>query len=291
MTLRANILRPIDGLGTRWYFELFEEIPDTLEQKIINQIHSFERSYSRFLADSLLSILNKNKILIDPPKEFQNILQLGLKYYQTTNTVFTLSGERALSSIGYDDRYTLVAEEKRADIPELTTSLEVNEQKIILYNNASLDLGGIGKGFLIDKIALMLLKEGIQFFVINAGGDIFVTSDNGKPIELYLEHPTQKTSLIGSVCLQNQALAVSSPFKRAWKDSVTGIQYNHILSENVVEFTSFVIAETATEADVWATTLIAASEDQRSAFVLPKTLSYKLLDKNAVTVSSYNWPV
>ena len=291
MTPRANILSPINALGTRWYFEFFEDISETLEQKIINQIHSFECSYSRFLSDSLLSILNKNKTLLGPPKELQNILKLGLKYYQKTNTVFTLSGERALSSTGYNDEYTFIAEKKRAEIPELSTSLEVSEQKIILYNNASLDLGGIGKGFLIDQIAQMLLKEEVQFFVINAGGDIFVTSDHGKPIELYLEHPTQKTSLIGSVCLQNQALAVSSPFKRAWKDSVTGVQYNHILSENVVEFASFVIAETATEADVWATTLIAASEEQRSSFILPKTLSYKLLDKNAVTASSYNWPV
>lgn len=272
-----SVLGPWEALGTHWYLEFFETVDKAQVLKETQTLLSeFEKNYSRFLSDSLVSRLNREREIVDPPVEFVELLQISLDYYRKTDGVFNIAvGEKMVAS-GYDDNYSFTAKkntEKSQTLLQLTGVMSVIEELVSL-KDGQIDLGGIGKGYVIDKLANHLkTKLGLSYFLINGGGDIYASSDQGNPVEIGLAHPTDRTKVIGKVNLINQGFAASSPYVRTWKDRDSGKEYNHLHTNNQVA--SYTVAPTATEADVWATTLAIKPDLLTSAQI------YKLLIKDS----------
>jgi hypothetical protein len=76
--------------------------------------------------------------------------------------------------------------------------------------------------------------------------------------------------------LLNQGFAASSPFVRAWKDKNTAEDHNHLHTTNKIA--SYVVADTACEADVWATTCAIDSTTET-----PSTIK-KLLIRESIII-------
>lgn len=254
------VLRPIKALGTVWRIELFENRNDILAIQVAIEgfLEEFEIRYSRFKADSWLSQLNTNRVFKSPDSEFVMLLNQAISFYRKTNGVFNIAiGDKLIAS-GYDSAYSFNVKGTNVEVPVLTDVLSVNSD-VIKLNNGSLDLGGIGKGFAIDALAQMCKQKfDLQYFLINGGGDIYATSDNGHPITITLAHPTDNKLGIGIVKLLDQGFAASSTYVRAWSDTVTGEVYNHLLTSK--NMASYVVTDTACTADVWATVCAIESE-------------------------------
>ena len=179
--------------------------------------------------------------------------RLGQDYYELSGGLFNIATETHQRAQGYDAEYSFAP---RLDVvPETTDvrqSIGVRENKITIDPNVTLDLGGLGKGYLIDKLAVYLQEKlGLHYFVINGGGDIYVTSNLGQPVETYLRDPRDPKRALQKVFLRNQSLCASSPHLRRWRDK-THLLDPLDLSRRVTQ-SAFVIARTATEADVLAT--------------------------------------
>lgn len=264
---------PIEKLGTVWRFEFFDldqnRIPE-IERKIVEVMDAFEGNYSRFKEDSLLSRLNNNRRLdLRGKREIREMLQIALEAYRTTNGVFNIAIGGYLERIGYDAQYSFQSQET-VEIPRLDQVLQLTEQSTMLDDGVKIDFGGFGKGYLIDVLANLFRQEwGLEFFLINGGGDICVSSDHGKPVEIGLENPVSK-KIIGTVPLLNQGFASSSPHLRSWTDQ-DGNRRDHLVGEGEKK-TVYVVAPNATWADIWATTL---SIDQ--AVPLPKDVQVKIV--------------
>mgnify|MGYP001341093962 CR=1 FL=1 len=246
-------LPPIKALGTVWHIELFETCRDhsALRNSIVDWLEVFESRYSRFRSDSWLSTLNQNGVFINPNHQFVDLLTQAREYYSATEGVFNIAVGEQLTQSGYDADYSFTAATKISSVPDLPDILDVKRDTILL-KSGSLDLGGIGKGYAIDKLADFLKEEhGLRFFLINGGGDMYATSDNDKPITITLAHPDDQSLAIGTLDLQNVGFAASSPRLRTWRDPQTGSVYNHLLTKNNIA--SYVVAPTTTAADVWAT--------------------------------------
>tara|TARA_B100000745_G_scaffold199280_1_gene131434 strand:- start:1856 stop:2734 length:879 start_codon:yes stop_codon:yes gene_type:complete len=246
-------LSPIKALGTVWHIELFEACDDqaALRKGIVEWLEEFESRYSRFRPDSWLSRLNQDGVFHNPNQQFVDLLNQALDYYYATGGVFNVAVGERLTKSGYDADYTFTATDELPTVPTLSEVLDISAAKISLQSG-SLDLGGIGKGYAIDKLAAYLQQEhGLSFFLINGGGDIYATSDRNKPITITLAHPDDRSLAIGTAGLKHAGFAASSPRLRAWPDRNTGESYNHLLTKHNVA--SYVVAPTATEADVWAT--------------------------------------
>jgi thiamine biosynthesis lipoprotein len=142
----------------------------------------------------------------------------------------------------------------------------MNQDEIRIPDDAELDFGGFGKGWLIDDLGRLLRDEGYDQFVINGGGDILVSSPS--PIEFALEHPTDSTKKIGTTRISQGALAVSSSVKRAWKQGDKS--YHHIIdprlggSSDSVIISTYVKADSALIADTMATLLLIAPEQDET---------------------------
>ena len=72
----------------------------------------------------------------------------------------------------------------------------------------ALDLGGIAKGFAVDKAIEVLREHGVTSAVVNAGGDLRAF---GEAIEIHLRHPQQPRLFARKIPVCDSALATSSP--------------------------------------------------------------------------------
>lgn len=254
------------ALGTKWYIEIFQELSNSqeVEQELLGIITSFENKYSRFKKESLLSQLNTNRrILYD--KEFAAILVASQDFHEKSGGLFDIFIKDVLVAKGYG----VGKNEHPVDADESTFVFIENE--IILTGTKSIDFGGIGKGYLIDVLKNYLQSKGVEQFVINGGGDMYVTHNNGEPIEIVMQHPTNKDEAVGTLLLKDKAFCCSSSYVRMWEKD--GEKKNHFVTQDKKEVwaASYVVGETATSADVAATVLCIASDDEE----VMKTVAHK----------------
>lgn len=83
------------------------------------------------------------------------------------------------------------------------------DNRVYFTASIALDLGGIAKGFAVDRAIVELRRHGVRNTVVNAGGDLRVMGDNAE--EIFIRDPVDPTRLVRAGALQNGALATSSP--------------------------------------------------------------------------------
>lgn len=257
------ILDNYPALGTYFWIEVFEDLSleniSEISEVIKKEIIDFDNKYSRFKSDSLVSKLNQNSKLENSPTDLIEMINISFKISDLTNNTFNICLLKQLEKSGYDAKLTF--KEKDKELPIVVPAsdlLKIVGKNIYLKKDYKVDLGGIGKGFLVDKISKIIKdKFRVNYFLVNAGGDIFVTSDNGNPVEIKLQNPINNLEFIGSVYLKNQSLCASSPFNRKWKGNVTNNIYSHIVdSKGKNKFnSSFVVSDNAVTCDAIATAL------------------------------------
>lgn len=255
----------LHALGTIWWFEIYDHVDssfiDNIFAKIEIIIRNFEKDYSRFLPDSIITQLNENKILLNPPDELIQMIQRSKFYYEISEGVFNIAVGSRLENIGYDKDYSFKVKKEETKIESFEKAiLSFSDKKIQISNSTKIDLGGIGKGWLVDKVANILRAENIQYFFINAGGDILATSNHFKPIEFTLENPFDTSEFIGKIQIENESIASSSTNRRRWKDENTGKVYTHIIDTSGIDNENprvalYTQAKNTTLADVASTIL------------------------------------
>ena len=108
-------------------------------------------------------------------------------------------------------------------------SIQLNRVKREIYKpiGVGLDLGGMGKGWTVDRAADRL--QGLGPFLINAGGDIFgyqaPPGQTGWEIDLI--HPLSPEQFIARMYLQHRALATSTVARRRWQRN--GHMMHHLI--------------------------------------------------------------
>ena len=253
------------ALGTKWWIEVFDEISNTTGDEVQDFVtgcaSTFERTYSRFLSDSLLSTLNRERVCADPSPELINLLEYGKQLYLRTDTHFNFLTGHILSARGYDAEYSFQSTHSDTLPGNPVIDVQISTGRIELLGEATIDLGGYGKGYLIDLIAAQLRRRfDLRQFLINGGGDMYATHKDGESIEIHLEHPTKPGTMIAQATLLNQGFAASSPHKRVWQnDSGT---HNHIIADTLTADATFIKATKAADADAFATASLQMTRPQ-----------------------------
>ena len=265
------------ALGTHWWIEIWDKIDKDTQREVSNFIalfvSNFEKKYSRFISDSDISRLNKERILESPDLETYNILMHGIDLYVRTNGVFNILVGHILESQGYDAEYSFRENQdvvRKAGDPN--QDIFISKSRIQLQGSANIDIGGYGKGWLIDLLAKELQDRfNISQLLINGGGDIYTTSQGENPVEIYLEDPQEAQKIISSVKIKNRGFAASSPHKRSWPSETKdehGISkdHTHIVSQtkNEIKDIMYVTASNAVDADAFATAFLQMDSEQAS---------------------------
>lgn len=282
------------GLGTLWWIELFlheteREHVDAreLQTHLEKTIGDFEKKYSRFRDDSLLNKLNNKK---HTPFDYDlaEMVTQAKKVHTDTNGVFSIFIKEALEEKGYGKK---IASNEGITNSEEASDVIINKDTITLKGNKGIDLGGIGKGYLIDKLATILQKDyNLPHFLINAGGDIYVTSDHGEPLTLFLEHPVHSDEYIAKISVKDKAFCSSSSFKRKWSNN--GKIVNHFIAEKEVWAVSYLVGKNTAVTDMYATVfcIIANKKEMLDKLSRQEHLEYVVINEEGERLVSKGFP-
>jgi len=94
----------------------------------------------------------------------------------------------------------------------------------------ALDLGGIAKGYALDRAAAVLKKHGISSALVNAGGDVLVVGEKEpvKPWRIGVQDPRNPREVVAVAALKDRVIMTSGDYERFFvKD---GKRYHHILN-------------------------------------------------------------
>lgn len=131
-------------------------------------------------------------------------------------------------------------------VAECTSVLTLDGHDARLAEPACVDLGGIAKGFAVDRALDALRSRGAQFGFVNAGGDM---AGFGRPWPVQVVEPRSRAP-IAEVILENQALATSA--------LVDGT-FDHICGADARWISATVRAATALDADALTKVILAES--------------------------------
>jgi thiamine biosynthesis lipoprotein len=135
----------------------------------------------------------------------------------------------------------------------------VSGDSVRMDRGQRIDLGGIAKGYAIDRAVETLRERGVDRAIVDAGGDLFLLADKeGRPWKVGVRHPRDKTRLIHVLNVRNASVCTSGDYERYFMKD--GRRYTHIFDPRtgypVADVMSVtVIGESAATADAYATGL------------------------------------
>ncbi len=185
----------------------------------------FEKKFSRFLENSKLNQLNRNKkIYMD--QDFLGVF-FGAKeiYYLTGGYYNPLLNP---STIGYNESFEQKNFEKK-NIQENTNfeNIGIFGNTIQLQEWMNMDFGGIWKGYLADKLWKLIQNKWYTNYMINIGGDILVKWNNlqQKPRKVGIKNP-KDNSIIEYLSFNNKSVSTSWIYERHRK--INKEKFHHI---------------------------------------------------------------
>ena len=225
----------------------------------------FAKRYSRFVSANELWQFNTQESGSLSPELF-DILETAASYHRETAGLFDPSILASLETAGYVGAYQTSSDEAKGNFSALI--LNPADHSFTKPKNLTIDLGGIGKGYIIDKVARFLQKR-FANFLVDAGGDIFVQGVNEKEGYPYwaidIEHPLTHARA-ATLLLRNMAVTTSGRNRRRWLKGDK--EQHHLINPFTNESASFellsvtALAENTVRADVLAKTLFIAGKER-----------------------------
>lgn len=115
---------------------------------------------------------------------------------------------------------------KRVDYQNVT----IEGNTVTLQNGTELDLGGVAKGYIADRVAEYLTEQGVSAFCINMGGNVVThgRKPNGALWTIGIRDPNGTPEQSEEVLsAENAAIVTSGNYERFFL--LDGVRYHHIL--------------------------------------------------------------
>lgn len=275
----TQVVHEFRAMNTDWWILARGQNPAplTFAEAIVLQA---EAEYSRFRSESSLSRLNRDREAMN--SGLAAVVRRSLDLFAATNGAFDIRVGPSLVAAGYDRSFELLADQRQAAEFRLAPPVEMLSVGVLgdivrLDGTGALDLGGVAKGWTIDRVAEAIRATGCRDFLIDGGGDIRAsgTGDDGLPWVLGVGGGLAVRVGDGAVC-------TSSVERRRWRTD--GGKAHHIIDPSTGEpaasqvTSAAVVAPDAATADALATALIA--NPSRALAALPKLQAEALFERN-----------
>jgi thiamine biosynthesis lipoprotein len=236
------------------------------------EMRHVDDSMSTYKPTSEVSRVNalaaKRKVPISA--ELFKLLGTALEYSRITEGAFDIT----YASVGYLYDFR---EHKRPTEVQIEAALPaVNFRHVLLdarthsvhfsRPGVRIDLGGIAKGYSVDRGIEILQARGYTHALVNAGGDSRVIGDRfGRPWVVGIRHPDHPDQVITRIPLVDSAFSTSGDYERYFDEG--GVRYHHIIDPHTGHSASkvrsaTVIAPTATRTDGLSKTAFVLGPDE-----------------------------
>jgi FAD:protein FMN transferase len=249
-------------MGTRVYVELWSEDPvkgDAAMEAVMTEMRRIDDLMSHYKPESQLSQINEraNSEPVQVDKELFDLIKLSTYYSQITEGAFDIT----YASVGYLYDYRKHIHPTEEQIKSALPA--VNWRNMLLdeshhsvrfeHPGMRIDLGGIGKGYAVDRGIEILKARGITHALVTAGGDSRIIGDRlGRPWLVAIQHPDNPQKVVTRIPLSDSAVSTSGDYERYFDEN--GVRYHHIIDPHTGHSASKVrsatiLAPTATQTD------------------------------------------
>lgn len=238
------------------------------------ELRRVEAVLTRFTPDSEVGRINRLAGKEPQPVsvETRGVLAESIRWSEASGGIFDpcLGGAMALWDVGNRNTPPVEADVRRFRSRGLYQALELGRsagRDVVLFHEADMgiDLGGIGKGYGVDRAVAVLRDWGIQNGLVNLGGDLYAlgVSEDGDPWKVGVRSPDDPEGLVAKLQMSDRGVATSGDYHQFFEHQ--GRRYHHLLdpetgAPSLARLRSVTVAaETCMAADAGATAAFVAS--------------------------------
>lgn len=258
---------------------IYDKNSEEILESCIKKCEEYEEKFSRTLEGSEIYRLNHaGGAAMELSDDTVELIQLGLKYSELSQGRFDIT-VAPLSSLWdfKNNTGTIPSEESISEALPLIDyrNVRVEGNTVQLLNpNASIDLGGVAKGYIADKLKSYMKEQGVSHALIDLGGNVLAigSKPDGSAYNIGIQKPFAETGeAISSVKIKDQAVVTSGNYQRYFE--VDGKIYHHILDpktgypyDNHLQSVT-VICDSSSDADGLSTTLFSMGLSEGMEYV------------------------
>jgi thiamine biosynthesis lipoprotein len=204
----------------------------------LDEIDRVDRLLSHYRADSPLSRLNgeaaRGPVAVD--RELVDVLALCLRWARETDGAFDVTVGPLMTAWGFfrgEGRVPSAAElaAARERVGARHVALDAAAGTVRFdREGVSLDLGGIGKGYAVDRAVAVLRARGVRAALVNAGGSSVYGLGRPPSADAWsidVEDPGRSGHTVSTVRLRDRALSVSGRSVKSFEEK--GVVYAHVM--------------------------------------------------------------
>lgn len=267
--------------------EFTEQISELKEQfDYYNQLYDIYNDYEGI---NNIKTINDNagKEPVKVAPEIIELLKLGKEAYEKTGGEVNIAYGSVLR-VWHDYREAGLANPAQAELPAMEEleerALHTNIEDIIIDEEAatvyladpemSLDVGSIGKGFAVQKVADFAKEQGMENLLISAGGNICAlgTREDGEAWRVGIQNPdlSSEEGYVQTVKVKDISIVTSGDYQRYYE--VNGKKYCHIIDKDTLMPAEHVASvsvmmQDSGEADAMSTALFNMEYEEGKALV------------------------
>lgn len=257
-----------DIMGTRISLEFWHEGPQPAQpivDAVMQIMRDVDQQLSPYIETSELYRVNRDAVQapVHISDNFFALLKKSLWYSELSGGAFDIT----FASVGYLYDYRRHQAPDDEAIREVLPAIDyhhitLDEQHhtvLFTHSKVKIDLGGIAKGYAVDRGIDKLRQFGVQSAILSAGGDSRVLGDRrGAPWMIGIQHPRNKQQFATRIPLQDSAISTSGDYERYFIDGEMRI--HHIINPKSGKSASRVssvsiLAPLAVDSDALSTTV------------------------------------
>ena len=262
-----------------------------LASKVQSHLEALERRYSRYLAGSLVSTINRRAgsgefTRLDP--ESETLLEVADQLWRSSGGLFDITSGVLRRAWRFDAANTTVDLSKLESLNKKVGWDKVKrtiEGVYLTITGMEIDLGGLAKEYAADCAVRLLRDHGVTSGLIELAGDVATIGfqPSGMPWRVGIRAP-QGGDPVGGIALSNAAAATSGNYARTLR--YEGRTYGHLLNpltgwpvEGQTSVT--VIGENCLSAGAVTTIACLQSPDAAMAWLSEAGLPWLMIDQDA----------
>lgn len=247
----------------------------------LDEVDRIDRLMSHYRPDSPLSRVNQRAASgpVSVERELFDFVAECLRYGHDSEGAFDVTVGPLMKAWGlFDGDGRVPAERELAEALAVVGARHVvldREAGTIRFDRpgVSLDLGGIAKGYAVDRVVDLLRRRLVAAALINAGGSSIYalgSPPDGPAWDVRIQDPVRRERVALTVSLRDRALSVAGARGRGFEED--GVFYGHIMdprrgcpARGVLSVA--VSSDTATEGDALADALFVQGLEWTRAYV------------------------
>jgi|SRR5579863_762771 len=273
-------------MGTIWEIKAYASTQrcEPALKEALAEVDRLDRLLSVYREDSELSRINRSakRTLLNLDTEVLWVISEAVRYASFSGGAFDPTSGPLIRLWGFGSEgskdtppepYKIRETRKRVGFQNLRTDgADSRLQRLI--DDVEIDLGGIGKGYAVDRVVRLLRDYGIERALVNCGSTAHaIGSPPGQEgWRIGIQHPRRPGKLVGTIRIRDKAISTSGDYERFF--TYRGKRFSHILDPR----TGYPVIGMAS-VTVVAPSALAADGLSTAVFVLGAAPGKKLLER------------